>query len=396
MRIAFIDGSAGMSGDMTLGALVHAGWPFEELLEVPLALGLKNVRINKRSLNKKGVSGTKIDIETPHEHGHRHLDDITNCIERSGLEVETQRRAIAVFQRVAKAESIVHGVPIDEIHFHEVGAVDAMVDIVGSCRGIVRLGIEKVVISPLRLGSGFVKCAHGELPIPAPATSILIKGLPCFAGDTTGEWTTPTGAALAAEWSGEFGQMPMMTIESEGWGAGQADPGFPNLLRLIVGDNETGVRGRNVDQVSIVETEIDDMQGEYYSYLGKILSEVPVKDYYFTPVIMKKGRPGQLITVLVDEANVDRVVNILFRETTTFGIRVRETERYCLERRFVSVHIYDEDVRVKVGEWNKDISRISPEYEDCRRIAEKANLSLDDVYFMARTEAKKLLQTEGF
>jgi uncharacterized protein (TIGR00299 family) protein len=394
MKVAYIDGSAGVSGDMLLGALIHAGWPIEALQKVAESLGLHHVKISESKVEKNHIFGTKVNIEIPHEHEHRGLTEIKNKINSSGLEPNVCKKAIAVFNRLAEVEAKIHGVNIEEIHFHEVGAIDAMIDIVGVCKGIYDLGIEKIVVGPLRVGNGYIQCAHGEIPVPGPATSELIKDIPCFSGEYSGEWTTPTGASLIKEWSNIYGQMPLMTLQSVGMGAGDANPPFPNLLRIFIGSEEEKIDNRT-ETAYIIESEIDDMPGEYFSYINEILFKAAVKDYYITPVYMKKNRPGQLLTVIVDQDQVDPIVQLLFKETSTFGIRVRETKRYCLDRKTITVSVYNEPIRLKIGSWEKQIMKISPEFEDCKKAAISLNYPIDKIYEMAKIEGKKLLDKEG-
>jgi uncharacterized protein (TIGR00299 family) protein len=364
------------------------------LKKVAESLGLHHVKISESKVEKNHILATKVNIEIQHEHEHRGLTEIINRINGSGLETKVCKRAIAVFSRLADVESKIHGVNIEEIHFHEVGAVDAMIDIVGVCKGIYDLGIEKVVVGPLRVGSGEVQCAHGKIPVPGPATSEIIKDIPCFSGEYSGEWTTPTGASLIKEWANTYGQMPLMTIQSVGMGAGDANPPFPNLLRIFIGNEEDKVDNKS-ETVYVIESEIDDMPGEYFTYINEILFKADIKDYYLTPIYMKKNRPGQLLTVIVDQDNVDSIVGILFKETSTFGIRVRETKRYCMDREITVVNVCNEQIRLKIGSWDKQIMKISPEFEDCKKAAIKLNKPIDKIYEMAKIEGKNLLDKGG-
>lgn len=397
MRIAYIDAYAGVSGDMLLGALVDLGLPLEELEHVVKTLGLAGeASISKEKVLRRGIAGTKVLIDTKDHHEHRHLHHIVEAIKEADLPTISKERAIAVFRRLAEAEASVHGVSVEEIHFHEVGAADAMVDIVGVCHGMYVLGIDRIIHSPIRVGGGYVDCAHGRLPVPAPATAMLLKGLDVFGGDVEGEWATPTGVSLISTLGHGSRWMPAMKITKVGVGAGDKDPAsFGNLLRIFLGDINGEEEIYQRDRVSIIEATIDDMSGEYYPYIMEKLLKLPVRDVYFTPVIMKKGRPGQNITVLVENKDINKVLDILLRESTTYGLRIHEAERVVLERTTINIPWRNRRIRVKVGFLEEQPVQVSPEYEDCKEAALENELELKSVYHEVLTLAKNILAKEG-
>lgn len=383
MKIAYIDAYAGVSGDMLLGALIDFGWSIEELQNIVKGLGLEHeVVLHKERVQRRGVSGLKLTVETKDHHSHRHLSEIIDRIRAAGLSEAVQEKAIAVFRCLAEAEAYVHGTTPEMVHFHEVGAADAMVDIVGVCQGMHSLGIEKVFYSPIRVGGGFVECAHGKLPVPAPATAILLKEMTVFGGDVDGEWATPTGTSLLKILGSGVPGIPSMSLQGVGIGAGSADPIFKNLLRIFVGqvdgDPEEVPNEREV--VSIIETTIDDMSGEYYPFIMEKLLKLPVCDVYLTPVIMKKGRPGYTLTVIADSKNLDDALYIIFKETSTFGVRIKETKRITLNRVFMEIPWRGRSIRVKIGYWRGDVVQVSPEYEECKLAAIENNMELKSVY----------------
>jgi hypothetical protein len=378
MRICFVQGNAGASGDMLLGALVDAGVPLQEMNKCVQELNLPDTRIRGERVVKKGISGMKVRVEYPKEDQHRHLHDIEEIINRSSLSVRVKKDAIEVFRSLAKAEAKVHNCSVNEIHFHEVGAIDAIVDIVGTCYGLEYLGIEEIFCSPLRVGYGEVTCAHGVLPIPAPATAELLKGVPCYAGEYRGEWVTPTGAALLTTLCKGWSEMPIISMETIGYGAGSADREVPNLLRLVVGTTSDLIDyGKEIE---VLETTVDDMNPELFPYLGERLLEIPVLDYYLTSVMMKKGRIGNKLTVLVEPEKAKKAMEVIFQETSTLGVRRLKVNRACLEREVCPVEVYGEKIRVKVGLYSGKMVQAAPEYEDCKLAAKATGKPLKEIY----------------
>lgn len=319
----------------------------------------------------------------------RHLQDILTIIESSTLPKEVKETINAIFTKLAEAEAKVHGTNIESIHFHEVGAIDAIIDIVGSVVGLRRLGIEEVYSSPLHLGTGSVKCAHGLIPLPSPATLELVKGIPVYGRDIEAELVTPTGAAIITTLAETFGcRPPSMEIEAIGYGAGNRSLSIPNMLRVSIGEAaKANVQGYEEDVVTIIETNIDDMNPEFYDHVMDKLFQKGALDVFLTPVQMKKNRPVIMLSALVRENNLDQVLEVVFEETTTLGVRLHEVRRKKLTRESVPVDTKYGKISVKVGKLGDAIKNISPEYEDCRRIAERENVPLKEVYGAAKRAA---------
>lgn len=389
MKIGFFDGSAGASGDMILGALVDSGFPLPELEKCVNSLNLHGVKLSKERVTRGHLTGCRVMVGIEEDHHHRRLHDIERMITGSHLPAAVKEKALKIFRRLAEAEAEVHGCSPEEIHFHEVGAKDAIVDIVGCCYGLEYLKIEKVYSSPLRVGFGEITCAHGRLPIPAPATLRLLKGAPIFSGDYEGEWVTPTGAAIISTLTGGWGGIPPMSLESVGYGAGASNRPYPNLLRLLIG-SATEIMASG-DEVELLETTIDDINPEFIPYLSEKLFEVPVLDLFISPVLMKKGRLGNQLSVLVDPALAVKALEIIFSETTTLGVRRSKVARTCLERENRVVKVQGEEIRVKVGKWNGKVIQYAPEFEDCRRVALATKLPLKVIY----DQAKRVFDPSG-
>lgn len=378
MKIAYFDCFAGISGDMTLGALLDAGVDEQAFRTEIAKLGDLGFELKVSKAMKRGIEATDADVVIEESHHHRKLNDIRRIIGESALSDSVKARAINVFEHLAEAEGKVHGHSPDEVHFHEVGAVDAIVDIVGACIGIELMGVERVYASPLPMGHGFVMAAHGKIPLPAPATVEILKGIPVYPSGTEGETVTPTGAAIIRTFAEEFGDMPEMQIDSIGYGAGKRDAEVPNVLRIIVGEADEA--DRPVHQVSIVETNIDDMNPEFYEPAVEKLFAAGALDVYLTPIFMKKGRPATLLSAICAAAKTDDIATVLLQETSSFGVRISKATRRCLERRWITVATRYGDVRVKVGKLGDGSETASPEFEDCRRSAEAHGMPVRDVY----------------
>jgi uncharacterized protein (TIGR00299 family) protein len=379
MRIAYFDCFSGASGDMILGACVAAGASAEALREGLAALRLDGYTLRVEAVRKQGFGATQVCVElnAPVAQPHRQLADIQRIIESSGLADETQSRSLAVFRRLAEAEAEAHGVPVEQIHFHEVGAVDAIVDVVGACIALDLLGVEEVRCSPIPPGSGTVECAHGAMPVPAPGTAALLRGVPIAACDEPGELTTPTGAAILTTLAAQYGPLPSMTVEAVGYGAGQRDGVTrPNLLRLFVGPTGTV---HETDEVVVLEANLDDSTPESMGYVLEKAFEAGALDAFFTPIYMKKNRPAVQITVLAESAQVAAIEAILFAETTTFGVRRHRTARTKLTRTLVLVETAYGPVNVKIGRHGDRIVTVAPEFEDCRAAAARAAVPLRTV-----------------
>jgi len=388
MRLAYLDCGSGISGNMFLGALIELGLPLNVLQTELRTLPITLPEITFKKVDKKGISATLMEVEEFHEHQHRHLADLKKIINDSKLTPGIKQNAIACFANLAAAEAKVHGVSVEAIHFHEVGAVDAIIDIVGACIGVDFLKIDRVMVSPVRVGFGTVNCAHGEIRLPAPATVELLAGLEIYGGELEGEWTTPTGATLIKTFAAEQGPLPLFRVEKAGYGAGNADRAIPNALRIITGEVAGAVEH---DYPVVIETNIDDMNPEIYGSLGELLLTNGARDYYLTPVQMKKNRPGILLTVIAPVAEVPRLEKIILDETTTFGVRSYRVERSCLRRGEFQVKMEDNRVRIKTAYQNEEICKFAPEYEDCRLIAQKTGQTLRKVYERAQFEAQKII-----
>ncbi len=387
MRVAYFDCFAGAAGDMILGALLDAGLPLVKLQEEIAKLGLDNYSIESSRVVKKGISGTQALItinQSHHEHHHRHFSHIREIIGSSALDEAVKEKSISVFKRLASAEAHVHGTDIENVHFHEVGAMDAIIDVVGSVAGLNILGIEKISCSPIHVGSGTVTCAHGVLPVPAPATAMLVKGKPVYATDVKGELLTPTGAALLTTLCSDFGPMPGMTIEAIGYGAGTSEPEIPNLLRVSIGQATDEKAGFASDQMAVIETNIDDMTPQIYDYLIEKTLGMGALDIFLTPVQMKKNRPGTLISIICDPSEVSRFAELLITETTSIGLRWRIENRLKAKREINAIETPYGKIRAKYAAIGEKTVNISPEYEDCKEAARKHGVPLKNVLEAAR------------
>jgi len=395
MRIAYFDCFSGVSGDMTLGALLACGADETELRERLGALNVPGYELHIRRVTRQGITATDVDvhlIEAEQGHG-RHLSDIAAILESSALPPGVRQKALAVFTRLADAEAKIHGTTREQIHFHEVGAVDAIVDIVGSCLLLDMLGVERVVTSSIPCGHGTIKCQHGIMPVPAPATMELLQGFPVHSVDIKGELVTPTGAALLTTLSDPTtaGKMPAMRVLTSGFGAGkkQFKPDMPNLLRVILGETEEAAIGedKTPQTVAVLETNLDDQNPEGFDLLMERAFAAGALDVFFTPIQMKKNRPATLLTVLCPPDKADALAALLFRETGTFGIRAREQRRYTLDRSWRTVTTEFGDIRLKAGTWLGEEVTVAPEYEDCKRAALAHDVPLRRVYEAAQRQS---------
>lgn len=382
MRIAYFDCFAGISGDMTLGAVLDAGVDEarfrKELAKLPVEFDLQVSKVVKQ-----GIQATDVRVIVPHEHHHRRLNDIKALIEAAGLSDTIKARSTAVFQHLAEAEGAVHGTSPEEVTFHEVGAVDAIVDIVGSAIGLELLGVEEVFASPLPMGHGFVEAAHGKIPLPAPATVEILRGVPVYDAGIQGELVTPTGAAIIRTLATDFGEMPAMTLQTTAYGAGKSEFPFPNVLRVLIGelsDMSDLSDPSDRKQVAIVETNIDDMNPEFYDLVFERLFKAGALDVYLTPIYMKKNRPANLLTAICPIEKKDAISEVLLTETTTFGVRISIASRRCLERKWETVSTHFGDIRIKIGLMGGKAITASPEYEDCKKAAEAHSVSVHMVY----------------
>jgi len=392
MKIAYFDCFAGASGDMILGALVDAGLDINELKSELAKLHLDHYDLQAQTVVKKGIGGSQVHViidEHHHGHHHRHLADIEAIINASDLEASVKKSGLEVFNRLARAEASVHRTAVDTIHFHEVGAMDAILDVMGAVAGIHALGIDKVTCSPLHLGSGTVACAHGTLPVPAPATAELVKGKPVYDSGVKGELLTPTGAAILTTLAADFGPLPAMVVEAIGYGAGTSDPALPNLLRVMIGRAAEAIEDCDMEQVAVLETNIDDMNPQIYEYIITKVLHMGALDIYITPVQMKKNRTGMLVTLVCALEKVGQFANFLLRETTTIGLRWRSENRLKARRRIESMETPYGRINFKIAQVGKETINVAPEYEDCLRAALERKVPLKQVM----AEANKIGQT---
>ena len=396
MRIGYLECFSGISGDMLLGALVDAGVPFTHLEETTAALNL-GARLESRKVMRGGIAGTKVDVvvnelqpasthshsnhEHPHEthtHApHRHLSAILKIIAAAPLAESVKARSSRAFQLLGEAEAAIHSIPIEKVHFHEVGAVDTIVDIVCAAAGCESLGVDRWLSSPLNVGSGTVVCQHGTLPVPAPATLALLGDAPVYAAGPPMERVTPTGAALLRMLEVSYEPLPAMRIQKSGYGAGGRDtPGEPNLLRLLVGETQESA-SEPFESIAIIETVIDDSSPQLLGYVSELLLAAGAWDVYRVAVQMKKGRTGVQLTVLCSPDLVPTLRDLIFRETTTIGLHWRIENKIALAREFSNVETPWGPVQIKVARWpSGKIANASPEFEDCRRIAGEHALPL--------------------
>jgi hypothetical protein len=395
MGIAYFDCFSGISGDMVLGALVDAGADLRAI-EVELRkLGLEGWKISAEKVKRGAIFATQVKVETNEGHHHRGLSVILGRIEKAELAPRAAERARKIFTRLAEAEARVHNVPVEEIHFHEVGAVDSIVDIVGAAIGFELLGIDEFACSPLDVGAGQVKTAHGLLPVPAPATAELLRGAPVYTSGIARELVTPTGAAIATTLATRYAEIPEMTLRAVGYGAGSADfVEKANVLRILIGDGAASEAGEHWDApVSVIETNLDDMSPQIYGYLVDRVLAAGALDVFSTPVQMKKNRPGTLVTILCEQAHVARMIDLVFRETTTIGVRTHDVRRKVLDRELVPVETAFGEVRVKISRMNGSVLNATPEYEDCQRIAAEKGIPLRQVIAAAAFEYQKQKET---
>lgn len=389
MKIAYFDCFSGASGDMIMGSLLDAGLTLEHLRNQIKKLGLSHYDIGVEKVTKKGISGSQALISIDqhhHDHHHRHLSHIKQIIHNSTLPGSVKEKSIAIFQRLAEAESEVHGSEVEQVHFHEVGAMDAIIDVVGAVIGFNALGIEKIVCSPLHVGCGTVKCAHGVLPVPAPATAELIKGRPIYSSGVEGELLTPTGAAILTTLSSEFGAMPAMSINAIGYGAGTSEPAIPNLLRVSIGEACDETMDYETEQAAVLETNIDDMNPQIYDYLIQKMLNLGAMDVFLTSVQMKKNRPGTLLTLVCAPDKIGIFSDLLLKETTTIGLRWKVENRIKAPRKIATIETEHGPVRIKIAKNAGKIINISTEYDDCKKISLKNEIPLKTVIDKIKSE----------
>jgi pyridinium-3,5-bisthiocarboxylic acid mononucleotide nickel chelatase len=382
---AFFDCFAGVSGDMTLGALIDLGLPVEELHGLLAALGLADVSLTARRVTKEHLTGVKVDIEAPARQPARTYREICALIEAAGLSETVKARSLTAFRLLGEVEARIHGQPLETVHFHELGGLDTIVDVVGVAYGLERLGVTRVFCSPLPMGWGMIAAGHGRLPNPAPATLELLQGLPVYGTDLAGELITPTGAVILKAWEATCEPCPPMTLAAVGYGAGTRDlPGHPNLLRLYLGTPLASAPGLR-EQVLVLETHLDDMNPEWYEPLIAGLFAAGALDVALAPLQMKKHRPGVGLTVIAPLAAKEGLLARLFADSTTLGVRCSEVERVTARRWPETIETVYGPLQVKVMEYGGR-RRLLPEYEACRRLAEAQGLPLIEVYRLVPRE----------
>jgi len=399
--LAYFDCFAGISGDMTLGALIDLGVPLDWLNDQLKRIPLSNFDLAMTSVQRNGMHATLVDVEVSNDKVSRNYLQIRSIIENSPLTDAVKSNSLQAFRILAQAEAHIHSCSIEQVHFHEVGGIDAIVDIVGSALGLEYLGIKNITASPLPLGKGFVTCSHGKLPVPAPATLKILQGVPVYGTEIAHELVTPTGAAIIASVAQGFGALPDMTVRAIGYGAGRRDLSErPNLLRIIVGSEPYGAFEKSEamleDQIEIVETSIDDMNPELFGHLMNRLFEEGALDVYWIPIYMKKNRPGTMLQVLCKIEHREKLIHRILTETTTLGVRYYPSRRRLLRRETVAVKTTYGVIAAKRIQDPQGNIRIIPEYEVCRKVAVEQNVPLRIVYetvardAAARVEDKKL------
>jgi uncharacterized protein (TIGR00299 family) protein len=380
VKLAYFDCFSGISGDMTLGALVDAGCSVDSLRSELQTLQVPGWELSTEKVWKNGMSATHVCVKTQDQQKHRSLRTILEILKSSQIVPSVRERASAIFQKLGEAEAHVHDAPIEKIHFHEVGAVDAIVDIVGACIGFHALGIERFACSPLNVGGGTVKMAHGVLPVPAPATARLLQGAPTFSNGIEHELVTPTGAAIVSTLCDSFGPQPPMTVSAIGYGAGTTDlEGQPNVVRIMIGESAEKASPGLDEEISIIEANLDDMNPQIYGYVLEKALQAGALDVYTTALQMKKNRPGTLLTILCRPQDTNSLMSLVFAETTTFGVRTHRAQRRALAREWVSVSTSYGDVRIKLSRSNGHTLHAAPEYDDCRKLAVEKQVPLQQI-----------------
>lgn len=381
MKTLYFDCFAGASGNMVLGALIAAGVDVDELKGELGKLSLPEFELNVTTVDRSGISSTHVDVVIPDEKHHRHLPEIERIIRESGVSDTVKERSLAIFSRLAKAEAAVHGIAVEKVHFHEVGGLDAIIDIVGSCIGFELLGIESFAASKLHVGSGFVDMAHGKFPVPPPAVAELISGIPFYSTEIEGELLTPTGAAIISTLATTYGASAEMTLEATGYGAGTREyKKFPNVLRVMIGNSEgKTLSSGNTESVSVLETNIDDLSPQILGHVMDKALEAGALDVWFTAIQMKKNRPATKVSVLCFPADEDAMLGLLYRETSTLGVRIQRVERRILDRESRVVSTEFGDVSVKTGFIGGKAVNSQPEFEDLKAAAAANGVSVKTV-----------------
>lgn len=384
MKSLHFDCFAGASGNMILGALIALGVDRDALSAELSKLSLPEFGLEVETVDRSGISSTHVNVVIPDEKAHRHLHHIVDIIQNSTLSDSIKQRSIAIFTKLAEAEAKVHGTDVQKVHFHEVGALDAIIDIVGSCVGFEMLGIERFTASKLHVGSGFVDMAHGKFPVPPPAVAEIVSNIPIYSTEIEGELLTPTGAAIIATVCSEFGKLPEMTVEKTGYGAGTREyKGFPNVLRLMIGES-TAQDARETERLTLIETNIDDATPQVLGHVMDRTMTAGALDCWFTPIMMKKNRPATMLSVLCEQEIVDEIRELLYTETPTLGLRITETSRESLSREEVKVNTKYGQISVKIATYKGNLVNVKPEYDDVSKIAIERGISYEEVELEAK------------
>lgn len=379
MRTLYFDCFAGASGNMILGALIAAGADAATLTSELRKLGLPDFELKVSKVDRSGISSDHVEVVIPDEKSHRHLPEIEGIISRSTLSAGVKERAVSIFRRLAAAEAAVHGIEVEKVHFHEVGGLDAIIDIVGSCIGFELLKIERFACSRIQVGSGSVNIAHGKFPVPPPAVAELLTNVPFYSDEIEGELLTPTGAAIITTVTDTYGPIPKLILKVAAYGAGTRNPkGLPNVLRILIGE-ESGSDSEQTEQLTLLETNIDDSSPQILGYVMERAFELGALDCWFTAIQMKKNRPATLVSVLCrDDAEQD-ILKLLYRETSTLGVRIQKVTRNYLERKLISVATEFGDVDVKVASLGGETVNSQPEFEDLKAAASAKGVSVKSV-----------------
>jgi pyridinium-3,5-bisthiocarboxylic acid mononucleotide nickel chelatase len=394
MKTLYLDAFAGISGDMMLGTLVDLGVPLEVYRSVASELGLSEVEITADRTERKSVGAAKVHVYAPERGVVRTYANIKGLIEQSSLAPGVKEKSLRIFALIAEAESRIHSRSIDQVHFHELGSADTMVDVAGTAAGLEHLGVEELLCSPLPMGTGMIKTHHGVMPIPAPAVVEILKDVPVYSSGIPTEIVTPTGAAIAAALAAEFCLLPPMRIQAVGYGAGDRDLEIPNLLRAFLGERAGAARGRARERRLVFAANIDDMNPELYPYVMEKLFEAGAEDVWLYPIQMKKNRPAITLSVLVPPAREEDIKEVMFAETKTLGMRMSEVDKEYLDREIIQVDTPFGRLRVKLARQQGRPLNIAPEYEDCRKAAAASGVPLKDVYAAAEEAARSLLAEE--
>lgn len=393
MKIAYFDCQSGISGDMILGALVDAGLDPDDLASALSSLEVEDFELQFQEVSSYGLRATKARVIAPQKTLARTFKNITSIIEGSPLPLPTKAKSLEIFMRIARAESIVHGKLIDQVHFHEVGELDSIVDIVGASYGIHALGIQAIYSSPLPLGHGMAKTQHGSIPIPAPAVLEILEDTPTYGKGIPTEIVTPTGASFIKSWASSFGNAPLMKISRTGYGAGTKDIGMPNILRVVIGE-AIGSEAEAEEPGLQISTNIDDMNPEFCEYVMERLFEAGAQDVWLTPIQMKKTRPAVSINALCSYSQAEEIKRVLIQETSTFGLRTVPVSKRAIGRYVLSIETPWGEIRTKVGKEGGQVTSVSPEFSDCAKIARENDVPLKEVFREAQSLAFEKLREE--